>query len=65
MTIERTSKEVIIRLSPDVNTEELQKMVNFARYKEITTKLNTSQKEVDNLLSDIKLNWKKKRAILK
>jgi TATA-binding protein-associated factor Taf7 len=61
MIIERTTKEVIIRLSPDINTEELQKMVNFARYKEITAKFKVSQNDVDTLINDIKKDWHKKK----
>ena len=60
MIIQRTTKEVIIRLSPDVNTEELQKMVNFARYKELTAKFKISQNEVEDLIKDIKKDWNKK-----
>lgn len=62
MIVQRTTKEVIIRLSSNVNTEELQKMINFARYKELTAKFKVSQDEVDDLIGDIKKDWNKKRA---
>ena len=65
MIIQRTTKEVIIRLSPDVNTEELQKMINFARYKELTAKFKVPQIEVDALIGDIKKEWNKKKQIAK
>jgi len=35
MIIERTSKEVIIRLAPSVDTDELQELANYFRYKVI------------------------------
>lgn len=60
MIIERTKKEVIIRLQPTVDTEELQELANFFRYKEITSKYKTPQEEVDKLASDINKNWYKK-----
>jgi hypothetical protein len=60
MIIERTDKEVIIRLQPSVNIEELQEFVNFFRYKEITSKYKTPQNEVDKLASDVNKNWYKK-----
>ena len=60
MIIERTKKEVIIRLQPTVDTEELQELANLLRYKEITSKYKTRQKEVDKIASDVNKNWYKK-----
>ena len=64
MVIERTNNEVIIRLSPNVNMDDLQKIVNFARYKELTAKFTISQDQVNDIISDLKSNWnaKKKNA---
>jgi hypothetical protein len=59
MIIERTKKEVIIRLQPSVDTEELQELANYFRYKEITSKYKTSQSEVDKLSSEINKKWYK------
>ena len=59
MIIERTSKEVIIRLSPTVKTDELQELVNYFRYKEITSKYSTPQDVVDQLSSAVNTNWYK------
>lgn len=60
MIIERTKNEVIIRLQPTVDTEELQEMANFFRYKEITSKYKTPQEEVDKFASNVNKNWYKK-----
>jgi hypothetical protein len=59
MIIERTKEEVIIRLSPKVNTDELQELVNFFRYKEITSSYSTSQDEVNSFASDVNRKWYK------
>ncbi len=59
MIIERTKKEVIIRLLPTVDTEELQELVNFFRYKELTSKYKTDQSEVNSVASEINTNWYK------
>jgi len=59
MIIERTNNEVIIRLLPSVDTDELQELANFFRYKEITSKYSTSQSVVDKLSSEINRNWYK------
>lgn len=57
MIIERTNKEVIIRLKSTVDIAELQELANFFRYKEITSKYKTPQKAVDKLSADINKNW--------
>lgn len=59
MIIERTKKEVIIRLLPSVDTDELQELANFFRYKEITSKYAIQQDVVDELSSDINKKWYK------
>ena len=59
MIIERTNTEVIIRLLPTVDTDELQELANFFRYKEITSKYSVSQSEVDKLSTAINTYWYK------
>jgi hypothetical protein len=59
MIIERTNKEVIIRLKSTVDTDELQELANYFRYKEITSKYKTDQSVVDKLSSEINKNWYK------
>lgn len=57
MVVERTKKEVIIRLPASVDTEELQDFLNYARYKELTADLNVDQNEVDKLAEEINSKW--------
>ena len=57
MLIERTTKEIIIRLPASVDTEDLQDLLNYARYKELTANLKTDQKEVDKIANDINAKW--------
>ncbi len=57
MTIERTDKEVIVRLSPLINTEDLQDFLNYARYKELTLEFKVGQEEVDKLADEINRDW--------
>jgi hypothetical protein len=52
MLIERNSKEVIIRLPSSVNTDGLQRLVDYSTYKEATSK--AKQKEVDLLAQQSK-----------
>jgi len=65
MLVERTEKEVIIRLPASVDTEDLQEILNFARYKELTADFKTEQSEVDKLAAEINSKWwSKNRARL-
>jgi len=57
MLIERTTKEVIIRLPASVDTDDLQDFLEYARYKELTSKFKVSQKEVDKLADQINKDW--------
>ncbi len=61
MLVERTNNEVIIRLSPNVDIQDLQNILNFARYKELTAKFKVSQTQVNELISDIKQSWNAKK----
>jgi hypothetical protein len=57
MVVERTTKEVIIRLPASVDTEDLQDFLNYARYKELTSSFKIDQKEVDKLANQINTKW--------
>ena len=57
MTIERTSKEVIIRLPSYVNTDGLQRLVDYLTYKEATAKSKAKQSDVDVLAMEVKKGW--------
>ena len=57
MVVERTPKEVIIRLPATVDAEDLQEFLNYARYKELTSGFQVSQKEVDTLADEINAKW--------
>ena len=67
MLVERTSKEVIIRLPASVDTEDLQDFLNYARYKELTANFKTDQKEVDKIANEINAKWwtKNRRKLIK
>lgn len=57
MIIERNKKEVIIRLPASVNTDDLQDFIDYARYKELTSKSKATQKEIDELATEVNKNW--------
>ena len=57
MLIERTDKEVIIRLPSYVDIEGVQRLVDFLSYKEATAKSAARQSDVDNLAKEVKKGW--------
>jgi hypothetical protein len=57
MQIERTTREVIIRLPSYVNTEGLQRLINYLAYKEATAKSKAKQADVDKLAQEVKKGW--------
>ncbi len=67
MLVERTNKEVIIRLPATVDTEDLQDFLNYARYKELTSNFNVDQIEVDKLANQVNFKWwtKNRKKLIK
>jgi thioredoxin-related protein len=67
MVIERTKKEVIIRLPSYIDTEGLQNLINYLIYKEATDKSQAKQDDVDKLSKEIKKGWwsKNRRRFIK
>lgn len=57
MLVERTNKEVIIKLPSSVDIEDLQTLLNYARYKGLTANFKTDQKKIDDLSSKINADW--------
>lgn len=57
MLIERTIKEVIIRLPATIDIDDLQAFLDYARYKELTSNFKVYQKEVDHLADKINKDW--------
>ena len=57
MLIERTNSEVIIRLPLSVDTEGLQRLVDFLSYREATAKSKATQRQVDKRSREVKKGW--------
>jgi len=57
MLIERTNNEVIIRLPSTVDTEGLQRLVDYLSYKEATSKSQAKQSDIDKLAKEVKKGW--------
>ena len=57
MEIERTNKEILIRLSSGTDLVGLQRILDYLKYREIASKSEASQKEIDELSSESKSSW--------
>ena len=57
MQIERTTDEIVIRIPSYVDTQGLQRLIDFLTYKEATAKSKAKQFEVDELAAEVKKGW--------
>jgi len=65
MKIERTKSEVILRIPVSVNVDDLQDLADLIEYKHIFKDSKATQKEVNELVSNIKKGrWEKTKGNL-
>ena len=57
MVIENTSQEYIVRFPISSNMREVQEVIDYLRYKELTARYETEQSEVDAFAKEINKNW--------
>ena len=63
MILERTKNEILVRLPAYVDLTELQNMLDFLQYKELTAKSKAKQSYVDELSESVnKSIWNKVKA---
>ncbi len=67
MIIERTDKEILIRIPNSVDIEGAQRIIDYIRYQEITAKSKATQEDVDKLAKEVNKAWweKNKETFLK
>lgn len=68
MVIERTSKNrLTITLPTSINSYGLQRLIDYAKYLEATSKSNAKQSDVDKLADEVNLSWwiKNKKRFIK
>jgi hypothetical protein len=68
MTIEQTADTIIVRLpmSVNINIEEIQRFLNYLRYKELVAQSRATQEDVDKLAKEVNKAWweKNKQRLL-
>ena len=57
MIIENKDKEIIISISSEVNLEDIQKSLDYIRYKEIVSKSKATEADIENLAAEVNANW--------
>lgn len=62
MTIERSGKEIIIRISSEIGASELKDLVDYLAYKETTMKSKAKQSAVNKLAAEVTNKWWKKNS---
>ena len=62
MKIERTAEEIIIRISSSMNIDDIQQLIDYLTYKQIVSKSQATQKDVDLLVASVKRGrWSQRR----
>jgi hypothetical protein len=57
MRIERTDKEILIRLNSNLDITELQRFLDYIRFREITAKSKATDEEIERLTEESKKSW--------
>lgn len=57
MTIQHTKDEIIIRISPKINIEAIQRLLNYLTYQEVTVTSKAQQEDVDALAKEVNKGW--------
>jgi hypothetical protein len=61
MLIERTTNnQIVITVSSSVDSFGLQRLIDYVKYLEVTSKSKAKQSDVDKLADDVNASWWKK-----
>lgn len=57
MTIERTAENIVVTLPASFDIKEIQRFLDYLRFKEIVAKSKATQKEIDELARLVNKSW--------
>ncbi len=57
MQVERINNEILIRLSGSTDTIGLQRLLDFLKFKEITSKSKATEDQIDEIANASKSDW--------
>ncbi len=60
MIVERTKKEILVRLPSNIDLSELQDMLDYLKYRELTANSKATQADADRLAKEVNASmWSK------
>ncbi len=57
MQIERTEKEILIRVSANTDLTGLQRILDYIKFREMASKSKVTQEQIDELAKESKSSW--------
>jgi len=57
MIVERTNNQIVIKVSPDVDSFGFQRIMDYLEYLEITSTSKANQEDADKLADELNENW--------
>ena len=60
MIVERTNSQIVIKVSPYIDSFGFQRIMDYLDYLEITSKSKATQDDADKLADELNENWWKK-----
>lgn len=57
MKIEKKDNEILVRIPSNVDNTGLQKILDYIKFREITSKSQASQEDIDALARESKKSW--------
>ena len=58
MLVERIAKnQIAISFSSETDTFDIQRLIDYAKYLEVTSRSQANQTDVDNLADEVSTNW--------
>lgn len=57
MQVERINNEILIRVSGSTDTIGLQRLLDFLKFKEITSKSKATEGQIDEIANQSKSDW--------
>lgn len=57
MKIERTKDEILIRLPSNTDIVGLQRILDYLRFRELASKSNATEEQINKLANESKSNW--------
>lgn len=57
MEIERTDKEILIKIPADTDITGVQRLLDFLKFREIASKSKASQQAIEKISDEAKKNW--------